>query len=178
MLNIDLWNKIISQLFSMWKHFFIEGVWFWSSGCRHACIIKFVSWHIQYHPRKCCLGDLVWGTGRFNMLMTWRQWSTTLLFQMSLLCYFHFCWHLLHVTKCILPIQQLIKQVSVCSGIKLEYCYRVISSQIIIILLSISMNPFIHAVHVLQLFNLILVKQQCNESHPPTKCSHLWDVKL
>lgn len=132
MLIINVWNKIISQLLSMWKHFFIEGVWFWSIGCGHAYILS------CYHDTQTVSAQKVlppWVSLRnreTNMLMTWRQWSTTLLFQMSLLRYFHFCWHLFHVTKHILPIQQLIKQVSVCSEIKLEHCYRVISPQIII----------------------------------------------
>lgn len=129
MLSINLWGKIISQLLSMWKHFFMKGVAFWSTGCRHAYVHS-VSWH--YQQRKYGLHELLWRTGRLNMLMTQRQWSTTLLSQMSLLHYFHFCWHLLHVTKHILPIQQLIKQVPVCLEIKLRQCYRVISLQIII----------------------------------------------
>lgn len=132
MFSINLWSKIISQLPSMQKHFFIEGVWFWSIGCRHTYILSL------YHDTQTVSAEKVlpwWVSLRnreTNMLMTWRQWSTTLLFQMSLPRYFHFCWHLLHVTKCILPIQQLIKQVSVCSEIKLEHCYRVISPRIII----------------------------------------------
>lgn len=130
MLNINSWDKIINQLLSTWKHFFIEGAWFWSIGCKQAYTLtlyhgtdsiskEVLSWWVSLRNRET------------HMLMTWKQWSTTLLFQMSLLCYFHFCWYLLHVTKHV-PIQQLIKQVSVCSEIKLEHCYRVISPQIII----------------------------------------------
>lgn len=88
------------------------------------CIMTETGWAEQVLPWWVSLRNR-----KTNMLMTWRQWSTTLLFQMSLVLYFHFCWHPLHVTKRMLPIQQLIKQVSVCSEIKLEQLQSYKSSE-------------------------------------------------